>query len=121
MAQNRPIEPSPPIMQEPVKPEPIVKPEPMVAESKCGPYIVTRTYPCEGCGQVELKKTMPKMVQINGQFDYNIEVTNLTDMDVDDVLVTEMLANNFKFVSSAPTAETEPGKLTWALGKLGPN
>ena len=75
-----------------------VKPAPTPAPvSDCGPSTGSRSYPCGGCGVIQLDKTMPREVQLNAPFDYTIKVTNLTDTMVADVVVTENLPNNFKF------------------------
>jgi len=109
-AQHNP----PPVRPKPAPPKP--KPEPA---SECGPYTVSRTYPSQGV--IRLEKTMPKQVQVNAAFDYSIRATNLTDMLVDNVVVTERLASNFKFASATPAAKKGDSVLTWALGSLEPN
>ena len=116
-AQKKPVGPPPPVI---TKPKPKPEPKPLVAESKCGPYIVTRTYPCKSCGEMKLEKTMPKQVQINTPFEYTIKLTNLTDMMIAEVQVSEILSKNFKFASSSLPAKLQPGKLVWELGEISP-
>jgi len=96
-----------------------VKPKPAPA-SECGPFTVSRSYPCGGCGVIQLDKTMPKEVQLNAPFDYTIKVANLTDMMVADIVVTENLPGNFKFSKANPDAKKEGNKLVWKMDSLGP-
>jgi len=99
----------------PVKPRPKRTPV-----SGCGPSTVSRNYPGMGCGVVKLDKTMPREVQLNAPFDYMIKVTNLTDVTVSDVMVTEHLSKNFKFSKAMPQAKMENGKLIWKIVSLEP-
>lgn len=107
------------------KPAPVVAPvvekprvEAPVLATECGPYVVSKTHPCSACGIVKLDKNMPKEVQLNGSFDYTIKVTNLTDGMVADVVVTEIVPDNFKFASATPTAAKDGNTLIWKLGSL---
>jgi uncharacterized repeat protein (TIGR01451 family) len=112
----------PPPKHEPVQPPVVVKPpvqEPVLA-TECGPYVVSRTYPTSTSGIVKLDKNMPKEVQLNGSFDYTIKVTNLTDVTVADVAVTEIIPDNFKFASANPAAAKDGNTLVWKLGSLQP-
>lgn len=81
---------------------------------------VSRTLPCEGCGVIRVDKMMPKQVQLNSPFDYKIKVTNLTDMPVVDVIVTEWLADNFKLGKTSAPTKVDDNVLTWQAGALGP-
>lgn len=120
-AQVEPVEPPAPVIKEPEpEPEPKPEPKPVVAESQCGPYIVSRIYPCDCCGEIKLDKTMPKQVQVNAPFEYTIKLTNLTDTMIADVQVTERLSKNFKFESSSLPAKAQPGKLVWQFDEIGP-
>lgn len=98
--------------------EPKSVPEPKPVPTGCGPYMVERTYPCEDCGVVRLDKVMPSQVTRNTSFDYEITVTNLTDMPVADVVVTEQLDSGFKFDGATPAAKTMENKLVWTMDKL---
>ena len=100
------------------KPAP-VKPKPAPV-SGCGPSAVSRSYPCEGCEIIQLNKAMPREVQLNAPFDYTIKVTNVTDMTVADIVVTETTSKNFKFNKASPAAKQVGNKLSWAIGSLGP-
>ncbi len=101
-------------------PIPLAVPPPPIPSTECGPYVVSRTYPTTEAGMIELEKTMPDQVQINAEFDYSIRVTNVAEVAVDDVKVTENTEGNFKFIESDPPAEIQGNQLTWSIGALAP-
>jgi len=93
----------------------------MVAVSESGSSIVSRTYPWAECGIVQLDKVMPKEVGLNKPFTYTIKVANLTNTTLTDIIITEDLPNNFKFLSANPAAkEDEDNLLFWEIPTLGP-
>ncbi|MHC4423257.1 MAG: COG1361 family protein [Planctomycetota bacterium] len=64
---------------------------------------------------------MPSEVWVNAPFKYSITVTNVTDMSIPDVVVTEdILGNVLKVKNSTPAAAKEGGKLVWRLGSFRP-
>jgi uncharacterized repeat protein (TIGR01451 family) len=99
-------------------PAPLV-PKP-AATDQPPPHIISRTYPCAECGTIQLDKTMPKEVELNQPFDYSIKVTNLTNMVLTDVMITENLPDNFTFTSSNPTAQKNANNLRWEIYSLEP-
>ena len=103
----------------PIEPKPApIKPKP-AAMGKCGPYVISRTFPSQNV--LQLDKTMPKEVQLNAPFDYTIKVTNLTDMVVSEIVVTERLSKNFNLIStSSTTVKADENTLVWMPGSLGP-
>jgi uncharacterized repeat protein (TIGR01451 family) len=92
----------------------------LMAVSESGSSIVSRAYPWPECGVVQLDKTMPKEVGLNRAFNYSIKVTNLTDTRLTDIVITEELPGNFRFISANPTAKEDMDKLIWELDMLGP-
>ena len=108
-----------PVTATPARAKLTVKPE-RAATSECGPYIVSRAYPCAEYGLVQLDKTMPKEVELNMPFDYSIKVTNLTDMTLADVVITERLSDNFKFTGADPIPKEDANNLVWTIKSLGP-
>ncbi len=100
------------------RPAPRPMPAPKAAPTGCGPYTVTRTYPCGDCGVVRIDKVMPREVSMNAPFTYEIVVTNLTNMMVADVIVTEILDGNLKYSSSSPSAKVVGNELVWVIGEL---
>lgn len=70
---------------------------------------------------IGVEKGMPKEVRVGQPFEYELVVTNLTDYELSEVVVTDDLGENFKVTGSAPRAEAKPGgTLSWMLGTLGP-
>lgn len=109
----------------PAKPKPVVAapapkpaPKPAAPVGECGPYVFSRDYPVQNA--VRLEKSMPREVQVNAPFDYVIKVTNLTDMMLTEVVVTENLSKNFKIAGADPAAKRDGDKLVWTIESLGP-
>ncbi|MCD4831382.1 MAG: DUF11 domain-containing protein [Anaerohalosphaeraceae bacterium] len=99
----------------PVKPKPVkVKPVMIVAANAA-----SRTYPCEDCGVVRLDKILPERIQTGADFEYRIRVTNLTNMPLADVIVTDTLLSNFQYKSATPTPNVQGNKLIWVFPTLG--
>ena len=92
----------------------------LVSVRESGSSVVSRTYPWPECGIVQLDKIMPKETKKDQQFNYTIKVTNLTDALLSDIIVSEEYPNSFKLISTNPTAQESPNKLTWQIDSLGP-
>ncbi|MBN2128886.1 MAG: DUF11 domain-containing protein [Sedimentisphaerales bacterium] len=88
------------------------------AGGRCGPSVASQSYPAEGA--VRLDVQTPAQVPLNAPFDYTIKVTNLSDVTVSDVVVTERLPRNFKFQKSDPAARAGDASLIWMLDSLAP-
>jgi uncharacterized repeat protein (TIGR01451 family) len=86
-------------------------------QSNAGMNLVSRTYPCDG-GILRLDKAIPEQVQINTPFEYTIKVTNETRKEVDNVVVREHVADNFKVLGSYPQALIDYNTLAWPLGSI---
>ena len=99
--------------------EPVVESK-LVAIDGVGSSVISRTYPWTECGIIHLEKTVPKEVGLNRTFDYFIKVTNLTDVKLTDILITEELSDNFDFTSASPAAKEDLNKLVWEIPSLGP-
>lgn len=100
--------------------EPLPQPKPLPPPPPPMPNCAERMYPCGGCGVVKLEKCMPKQVQTGGEFEYTIKVTNLTDGDLTEVVVTDTLDANIQHKSSTPPANIRGDKFVWAFSGLGP-
>ena len=90
-----------------------------------GTVKVTQAYPVvdKTNSVVLMEQSAPKQVRLGEIFDYEIKITNLVDVELTEVEVTETLASIFKFASSKPAAQIDKTKkdiLTWILGTLGP-
>ena len=69
---------------------------------------------------VLLEKVTPRTAEIGHPFDYFIEVTNLTALNLTGVTVTDQLSPLFEVASSAPSLASRDGDtLQWSLGSLG--
>ncbi len=104
----------------PTRTVPGTVPSGLVAVSAPGSSVVSRTYPWPECGIVQLDKIMPNEIGLNRSFNYTIKLTNLTDTNLTDIAITEHLPDNFKYLSSNPSAKHEEKKLTWDVPALGP-
>jgi len=113
-----PIQTVPPSLKAPK--EPVVVEQELVAVDGVGSTVISRTYPWTECGVIQLDKTVPKEVELNRTFDYFIKVTNLTDVKLTDITITEELSDNFDFTSASPAAKEDLNKLVWEIQSLGP-
>jgi len=93
----------------------------LVAVSETGAHAFSMIYPRPDYGIIQVDKTMPEEVRLSQPFAYVIKVTNLTEMVITDVTLTETLSKEFNFKASEPTAtSTEGNKLVWQIDSLGP-
>jgi len=68
-----------------------------------------------------IERTAPTQVAVNAPYEYEIKATNLTDMPLNEVVVTNTSDPNFKFASSDPApTSSSANKQVWNLGTLGP-
>jgi len=92
----------------------------LVAVSAPGSTVISKTYPWPECGIVQLDKVMPNEIGLNRSFNYTIKLTNLTESKLTDIVITEHLPDNFKYLSANPAAKHQEQKLTWDIPTLGP-
>jgi uncharacterized repeat protein (TIGR01451 family) len=85
---------------------------------RCGDSTVSQVYPHTGALRID--KAMPRSVQFNAPFDYTVKVTNLTDLQLDHVVVNERLSEGLSYVSSTPKGTLDSAVLTWKMDTLGP-
>ncbi len=102
----------------PAKPAPVAAKLRPAAKSECGACSATGSYPCEACTIAKLERDMPAEVAMNTKFDYMIKVINPTGYMLDDVVVTETLADNFKAADTNPKAKAIEKKLIFVIGTL---
>lgn len=68
---------------------------------------------------VQIHQVMPREVRLNRDYNYEIHVTNLTEGDLQNVLVTLENTANQTIVSSVPAASRGAGNTSqWAIGDL---
>ena len=92
----------------------------LVEVSAPGSTVVSRTYPWPECGIVQLDKIVPNEIGLNRTFNYTIKISNLTETTLTDIIITEHLPDNFKYMSTNPAAKQEEKKLIWDIPSLGP-
>lgn len=70
---------------------------------------------------IGIEKGMPREVSVGQQFDYELVVTNLSNNELQDVVVTDVLGENFRVTRSVPPGRAGAnGAMTWDLGMIGP-
>lgn len=68
-----------------------------------------------------VEKFFPRTVTAGAPFDYEIRVTNLTSLDLDNVQIWDAIPNNFRLISADPSVTSQDaGTLMWMLGAMGP-
>ena len=72
----------------------------------------------ERTSAIKLEKGMPKEVSLNQGFTYQMIVTNLTDIELESVEVSDQLNSNTKYASSSPKGTLTGGSVNWNLGTL---
>ncbi len=65
-----------------------------------------------------IEKSAPQEVIVGVEFDYVIKATNLTDVALEQVSLTEQLPEGFKIVSTPPGAAVSGKTVTWSIGTL---
>jgi len=70
--------------------------------------------------EIELTKLAPKEVALNQPFDYRLKVTNLTDSELRNVVVTDVQPAHMRIESSDPKMTMEAGQIRWKLGAIDP-
>jgi len=92
----------------------------LIDVSAPGTSVISRTYPWPECGIVQLDKIIPNEVGMNRTFNYTIKISNLTETTLTDIIITEHLPDNFKYMSSNPAGKEEERKVIWNIASLGP-
>ncbi|OQA03357.1 MAG: Large cysteine-rich periplasmic protein OmcB precursor [Planctomycetes bacterium ADurb.Bin401] len=69
---------------------------------------------------IRLEKSIPQQVNANAPFDYRIEVTNLTDNQLESVVVSDQIPEQIEFESSTPELQKTEGSIVWNLGTIEP-
>ncbi len=77
----------------------------------------------KGAPVLKLETMVPEQVVANQPFDYRIKVTNLTNHEVDNVVVVSTIPEGLEIKSSTPEQMTPPmeGRGRWLIGRLGAN
>jgi len=104
----------------------VVKPAPLpaggcpVVGRQGGNIISRQAFPTGSAASsvVTLEKVAPELVNVGQDFEYTITVSNLTDCELDEVVVTETIADGLNYKSSTPNASKTGNLLTWDLGNI---
>lgn len=70
---------------------------------------------------VGVQKGVPREVRLNQPFTYELKVTNLSDLTLHDVAVSEVLSPNVKPKTASPAGEVAENTIKWSLGSLKPD
>lgn len=68
--------------------------------------------------RIDCSKTAPAAVLAGQQFSYGITVTNPSQVEAQDIVVTDVLPDGITLVSSEPQAQAAGQRLTWSLGAI---
>lgn len=93
-------------------------PAPAPAPARTGSAVMYLPTGERSTSAVMIERTSPGEVVAGSNFTYDIIVTNLTDMALNSVLVTDQPSGNFRFVSADPAPKTSGNILSWELGNL---
>jgi uncharacterized repeat protein (TIGR01451 family) len=74
----------------------------------------------EANAALRVDRVCPPEVVAGGNFSYELRVTNVTRVALENVMVTETVPSNFTMVSSEPAANTSGGAATFNLGSIAP-
>lgn len=96
-------------------------PSPVEAEPKAASYD-GNGWGTQSIGyNIFIEKHFPKRVYSNQPYEYTIEVTNLSDVALENVNIIETFPKSFKVLSTDPAIyDTSGEKVAWALGQMGP-
>ena len=102
------------------KPAPKPAPKPAAAPATLGMVSSAIALPTgdRATSGLLIEKIAPATVSLNSSFDYTLKVTNLTGVDLSDVVIVDMPPSTFKLSSTEPRADVAEGKLTWVLGTM---
>lgn len=82
----------------------------------------SQVYPYAEGNVLKVETMVPEEARINETFDYQIKVTNLTDMPLKNVNVTDFVPNEIQIKSSDPqVSQRIENYAHWMLGDMGPN
>jgi len=107
-----------------VKQEPAKKAEPMSGTSMQGDMSKSvMAFPTgdRSTSVLALETLAPVEVRVNQAYDYMMSVTNLTNLNIENVTVTDNTQGAFAMASSTPPATKSAGGVNeWNLGRMGP-
>ncbi|MFC1761752.1 hypothetical protein ACFL6U_06700 [Planctomycetota bacterium] len=118
---------------QPIQSQPIQRPLPVypiaagtdtatiVSAAEGMPQHVSLIYPSPEYGIIKLDKVMAKEATVAQPFTYSIIITNMTNTNLANVILTEELGNYFQLGSvNPPPLQQAEGQLMWRFESLGP-
>jgi uncharacterized repeat protein (TIGR01451 family) len=90
------------------------------ADASDGLVWTSRAYPTgdRSTSALLVERGMPAEVQSGQRYEYAIRLTNLTDMVLVNVVLTDTAPGGFEIPEGAPAAEMAAGLATWRVGEL---
>ena len=67
-----------------------------------------------------VERTAPTAVKLGDAFSYNIVVTNISNVSLEEVSIIETPPQTFRLSSSSPKGSGTPARLSWLIGMLEP-
>lgn len=108
----------------PAKTEPARKSEPAAGSMQMGDMVKSvMAFPTgdRSTSVLLLETVAPVEVRVNQAYDYAMSVTNLTNLTIENVTVTDNTQGAFAMASSTPNATKNAGGVNeWNLGRMGP-
>lgn len=98
-------------------PKPADKP---VAKAPVGGNVMYYPTGVRETSALALERTAPSEVNVGQEFAYEYKLTNLTSMDLREVMLKDACASGFQIVGSDPKAMGSGQDLTWNIGSLAP-
>jgi uncharacterized repeat protein (TIGR01451 family) len=86
--------------------------------------VVTQAFPTGemASSAIVVHTVMPREVRVNQPYEYQLQVCNLTNTELQNVVVTGESTNNLEIMSAEPDPSRGPnGNPQWVLGALGPS
>lgn len=70
--------------------------------------------------EISISKMAPKEVALDEPFDYKLRITNVSNREMLNVVVTDVKPDHLKFISSVPEMEIVQNEVRWELGAIAP-
>jgi len=104
-------------------PAPLVCPPAETCPPEAGKVSVSYAYPTgrKETSVVLVEKIAPARIQVGEEFTHHIKVTNLANCDLEDVIVSDRLMENYELKRSTPSAKSMADRdISWTIGRMEP-
>lgn len=112
------------VMEPAPAPQPVAKAAPAPIPAGSGWATASMAFPTglPATSNILVEKRFPKRVYKGQPYQYTITVTNLTDLNLQNVNVIEVIPNSFEVISTSPQIYAREGeRVAWALGAMEPH